>query len=341
MSERLEFGRTRFDPAVGGTEDPDGGTVTYASESDGDPSVYVYDDAIILAVNVALTVARPLLVRGEPGVGKSTLARNLAAVLGWRFYREVITSRTHARDLLWEFDAVRRLGDAQAGPDQLRPRSHYIEPGVLWWAFDPDSAARRGVPEADRGKDSRFEKAIDPSPRESPHAVVLLDEIDKADPDVPNDLLEPLEGRHFQVTESGTEVRQVGREVLVVLTTNGERELPPAFLRRCVNLDLGEPGAGWLVRVGSRWFPEQKTPFLRELADRVMELRAVAEDRGARPPSTAEYLDAVRVCTELDVGLDSDTWLHAEHVVLAKAPELRELERPRRADHAPAPAGVG
>ena len=111
-------------------------------------AAYVYSEAIILAVNVALATHRPLLLAGSPGTGKTALAANVAHVLGWRFYPRVITSRTRARDLMWSFDALRRLGDAQAsahaGAGSLRAREAYIEPQVLWWAFDSDSAIWRG-----------------------------------------------------------------------------------------------------------------------------------------------------------------------------------------------------
>ena len=152
--------------------------------------VYVYTEEIILAVNVALATRRPLLVRGPSGSGKSSLARNIAQFKGWRYYDKVITSRTQARDLLWDIDLVRRLHDArfadQTLPEGLGP---YVIPGVFWWAFDRESAGRHGTDPQHESDDER--------------AVVLLDEIDKADPDVPNNLLVPLGSLEFIVDETG------------------------------------------------------------------------------------------------------------------------------------------
>ena len=153
-----------------------------------DGLVYLYTEKLVLAVNVALATGRPLLVRGPSGSGKSSFARNVALWKGWHYYEEVITNRTRALDFLWHFDALSRLNDAQA--NQLRPIADYVKPGVLRHAFDPEGA-----------KEYSTRVVSNPSTNEPPgavaftQAVVLLDEIDKADPDVPNDLLVPL--AHF------------------------------------------------------------------------------------------------------------------------------------------------
>lgn len=138
-----------------------------------DGLVYVYNERIELAVNVALATGRPMLVRGPSGGGKSSLARNVARRLKWRYYERVITSRTQAHDLLWTFDALRRLSDAQAQKLE-EEAAHYVEPGVLWWAFDPASAARRGLPEGQSPKRPAEDPGAGPK---GSGAVVLLDEI--------------------------------------------------------------------------------------------------------------------------------------------------------------------
>ena len=112
-----------------------------------DGAVYVYSEDVRFAVQIALAAARPLLVRGDPGTGKSTLAASIARILGWRYYETVITSRVQARDLQWSFDAVRRLADAEAKDlDKSLGLFPYVEPEVLWWAFNPRSARHRGLP---------------------------------------------------------------------------------------------------------------------------------------------------------------------------------------------------
>lgn len=314
----MEFTPKYFDPtAAGGTRNSETGTVGFRAPSG---SVHVYDDEIILAVNVALTVNRPLFVSGEPGSGKSTLASSVAAVLGWRFYPRVITSRTHARDLEWSFDALRRLGDAQtgqAGKNALKSREFYVEPGVLWWAFNPETATRRGMLEKQITNEARVpDPGIGVGGDEG--SVVLLDEIDKAEPDVPNDLLEPLDLRQFTVEETQFKVRQGKRKVLVIITTNGERELPPAFLRRCVSLELKPPTESWLTNIAAKLFEKGDQTLNARIAADVMQLRQQAKSLGLRAPSTAEYLDAIQVCRDLDISCDSPIWKQAAHAVLWK-----------------------
>jgi MoxR-like ATPase len=283
----------------------------------GNGSPYVFSDSIILAVNVALSIRRPLLVYGEPGSGKSTLAASVASIKRWRPYKAVITSRTQARDLQWRYDPLRRLADANVGKDELKPMPDYIEPMELWWAFDPKSAARRGgtpaeVPDDRLAQDPAGRRAGAASQgrpgRTSDDAVVLVDEIDKADPDVPNDLLEALDLQRFTVEETGYVVEQRTHQVLVIITTNRERELPPAFVRRCVCLTLPPPTEDWLVRVARQHVPDVRAKLAREIAARVMTLREEASRIGLRQPSTAEYLDALRACLDLKIGLKSDAW---------------------------------
>jgi MoxR-like ATPase len=287
-----------------------------------DGSVYVYSDDIVLAVNVALATGRPLLVRGPSGSGKSTLARNVARTMGWRYYEDVISSRTQARDLLWRFDTLRRLNDAAV--NQLKAELHpYIDPGVLWWAFDRESARRRGAPE----EAGEIRPASEPA-QESEHAraMVLLDEIDKADPDVPNNLLVPLGSLEFTVTEID---RRVRAEVapLIFITTNEERELPPAFVRRCIVLTLQGPDEERLVEIARAHFgwagtadrggPDDEALY-RKIASLV--LQPSGRDRRASP-STAEFLDAVRACKELEVDPDHALWAQVAGATLWKPRE--------------------
>jgi MoxR-like ATPase len=312
LPERLSFKPQHFDPRDKGQPNDEQGTVTFRSEFAGRETVYVYEDRTILAVNAALSLKRALLVSGEPGSGKSSLARNIAAVLCWRYYEKVVTSRTQAQDLLWEFDALRRVGDAQAGQQHLRPRDQYVEPRVLWWAFNPGDAERGGA--AIDGP-----VFVNPSPAGDPNAaVVLVDEIDKADPDVPNDLLEILEARRFTVEETQHRVEQGDRQVLMIITTNRERELPPAFIRRCVCLSLGEPTEEWLVDVASRWLPGVPEPFLKKMATEIMGLRQTARAAGARAPSIAEYLDALRACADLTIETRDRVWEETKQLLLWK-----------------------
>lgn len=290
-----------------------------------DGSVYVYSPEIVLAVRVAQATNRPLLIRGGPGNGKSSLARNVARLLKWRFYEVVITSRTQARDLLWEVDLLHRLSDANLKDkdvgDDIAP---YIKPGVLWWAFDPESAKRRGK------KDASNDPSRVPDPNlgdAGPRAVVLIDEIDKADPDVPNNLLVPLGSLQFQVEETGAPSAPIKTDAehapLVFITTNGERELPAAFVRRCIDVELRDPDVDRLVTIGKAHFPKQTEDFIRTIADAIEERR---ESSAAKPQfrvGTAEFLDAVRACVELQVGPGSANWdkLLAMTVLKNRVPE--------------------
>lgn len=305
-----------------------------AAQDRRDGRVYVLDDSLRLAVEVALVTGRPLLLRGEPGSGKSSLAAYVARNLGWRFYEHVVTTRTEAKDLLWRYDAVQRLADAQVRRESeaALPDWAYVEPGVLWWAFDPDSAARRGAPPDVEVRRPAVEPhtGLDHQARD-PRAVVLIDEIDKADPDVPNALLVPLGSSRFVVTDAGgLEVVRRGElsedglgDLLVVLTTNEERDLPPAFIRRCVVYTLAHPSRDDLVEIARRTFgPEvdgSQPALFSGVADAVWRLRREAADRGERPPSTAEFLDAVRTCLALGVTPDDrDVWQILAGVTLRK-----------------------
>jgi MoxR-like ATPase len=264
-----------------------------------DGGVYSYTPQITLAVDVALATGRPLLVRGPSGGGKSSLARNAARVLKWRYYEQVVSSRTQAQDLLWEIDHLKRLQDAQI--HQLRGGiGSYIRPGVLWWAFDRASAQSQA---------QQFhgdEKDHDPNLGDDHYrAVVLLDEIDKADPDMPNNLLVPLGSLELQVLETEPVKTPDGKAPLVVITTNEERELPPAFLRRCVELKLEPPDRERLIGIGKLHFPKASKTLLEALADLIL---SAPPGGTAQPPSIAEFLDTVRACDTLGVEPDSEKW---------------------------------
>lgn len=264
-------------------------------------SAYVYDEDLVLAVNVALATRRPLLLRGLPGTGKSSLARNVAMHLNRRFYPHTISSRTQARDLLWTVDDVARLSDANTRG--AKDRSHYVVPGPLWWAFDPAGAADRGLPDVP-GTD-KLDDPNEGSP-DAQQAVVLLDEIDKADPDVPNDLLEPLGLYQFR-NERGRIVRAAAAP-LVVLTTNEERDLPKAFLRRCVVYMLPTPTQERLVDIAAVHLGQPDVDLYSEIA--TWALRAATTNRDGEPPavSTAEFLDAVTAARTLDIRPGHSQW---------------------------------
>jgi MoxR-like ATPase len=293
-----------------------------------DGAVYVCSAELRLAIDIALATSRPLLLRGEPGSGKSSLAAYVARNLGWRYYEHVVTSTTAADDILWRFDAVRRLADAQT---RRRPvhDAQYVEPGPLWWALDRDSARRRGT-------DERVAPAAEPfaalnARRSAQHAVVLVDEIDKADPDLPNGLLVPLGSRRFTVAETGFPVvsrstADAPENLLVVLTTNEERQLPPAFLRRCVVHTIPLPDQDALVEIATRHLlgpatapsPEDRALFV-SVAERLTAVRKTMTGHERRP-STAEYLDAVVTCRRLGISPSATdpTWAAVEQVTLVK-----------------------
>lgn len=294
-----------------------------------DGSIYVYTEDIVLMVNAALATGRPLLIEGPPGSGKSSLAPYIARNLGWWYHEQVITSRTRARDLLWEFDSLQRLHDAQTKQKNLPSKTGYVNPGVLWWAFDPGSASRRGTKGAVKKLLTNPGRPAGKQTRNA--AVVLLDEIDKADPDVPNDLLVPLGSGQFTVEETGVQV-QARRPFLLVVTTNGERDLAPAFIRRCVRLKLEHHTEQQLVAIAERHHGQAQRPLHQQLAKWVVREREAAREQGLREPSTAEFLDAVRACQALGLKLEtpaeleSEDWKKLSRAVLLKvdAPEEGE-----------------
>jgi MoxR-like ATPase len=292
---------------------------------------YVFSDDIAIAVDVALATDRPLLVSGNPGSGKSRLADAVAAAQGWNLLAKTMTSRTRLESLTVEVDQLRRLHDAQARGEnaELKPDAYYLNPGLFWWAFRPETARLRGLSAADAGKHGVGlpYPGAERGAGKAHHAVLLIDEIDKAEPDLPNDLLEPLDRRRFDLPE-GFRVDGTARigasddiRLLTVITTNGERELPQAFLRRCVLLDLPDPDPGKLVKIGLKHFPKGDKGRIEKIAYKLEGFRAKADELRRRPPGTAEFLDAVRACEDLDIevsDVESSVWSKIENAVLVK-----------------------
>lgn len=306
-----------------------------------DGQVYVLPatDPLWLAIRIAKTTGRPLLLRGEPGTGKSSLAAKVAWDENWRYYEHSVTARTEVGELLWTFDNVRRSAKAAAnGNDSAFEDYEFVEPGPLWWAFNRDQARHRGQPRR-RARDAyrASEQAEEPSrdfnaDRKPDGAVVLIDDIDKADADVPNGLLGALGSGRFRVAETGTDVELADDvNVLVVITTNNERELPQAFERRCIVHDLTPPSADQLVAIAlahakheERSLNTSKRARIRRIAEKVTDLGEQARAKNLRAPGIAEYLDAVWACLDTNVDPDGEQWELVQSMTLAKDPAWRQ-----------------
>lgn len=272
-------------------------------------SAHVIDQDSILAINAALATGRPLLVRGEPGTGKSQLARAAATALGRAFVQHAVDARTEPRDLLWTLDTVARLAEAQLigslrseEPTSVKERmalAKFLHPGPLWWAFDWNSAEQQaqhiGASVPSTSQSGKPESGV----------VVLIDEIDKADPSVPNGLLDALGHGRFDVPGRAAVCMKAGSAPLVVITTNEERSLPDAFLRRCLVLHLSLPNESdaleqLLVDRGRAHF-EHKTlgdAVLRAAAKQLVSDRKQARHDDLLPPGLAEYIDLLRAVSQ-------------------------------------------
>ena len=230
---------------------------------------YVASSELQLAVNAAVQLERPLLIKGEPGTGKTLLAQEIARAQGAPLIEWHIKSTTKAQHGLYEYDAVKRLRDAQLGDPRAAEIGAYIVPGKLWEAFD--SAQR---------------------------VVLLIDEIDKADIEFPNDLLRELDRMEFYVYETQQMVRARSRPI-VVITSNNEKELPDAFLRRCFFHYIRFPDEETLRAIVEVHFPGLKQDLLREALAAFFQLR---ETPGLRKkPSTSELLDWLKLLLAEDI----------------------------------------
>jgi len=295
-----------------------GASVTLKSHGELPEQVHLFDRASIEAVNGAVAARRPLLVRGEPGVGKSQLARAVARELNRAFISFVVDGHAESRDLLWHFDAVQRLADAQLGhalganSESIKNINNYIHPGPLWWAFDWKSAATQ----AQALKQSLPMQLEGCSPENG--CVLLIDEIDKAEMDLPNGLLEALGEGCFTPLGRKEPVCASATFPLVIITTNEERALPNAFLRRCLVLHIdpfnelpdrtGTKTSPFdtLVQRGKAHFPElDEEKVIKEAAKLLIKDRATAKINRQQPlPGQAEFLDLLRAVKNLaDEGL--------------------------------------
>lgn len=230
---------------------------------------YVATNDLKLAVNAALTLQRPLLIKGEPGTGKTMLAEEVAAALKMPLLQWHIKSTTKAQQGLYEYDAVSRLRDSQLGDERVRDIQNYIVRGVLWQAFTSDEPV-----------------------------VLLIDEIDKADIEFPNDLLREIDRMEFYVYETREMVRAKHRP-LVIITSNNEKELPDAFLRRCFFHYIKFPDAETMQQIVDVHFPALKKDLLAQALETFYQLRDVPGLK--KKPSTSELLDWLKLLLAEDI----------------------------------------
>ncbi len=233
-------------------------------------SRYVATDDLRIAVNAAITLERPLLVKGEPGTGKTVLAIEVAKALGVPLLEWHIKSTTKAQQGLYDYDAVSRLRDSQLGDERVKDIKNYIKKGRLWDAFEMDQ-----------------------------RPVLLIDEIDKADIEFPNDLLQELDRMEFFVYETGETIKARHRPI-VIITSNSEKELPDAFLRRCFFHFIKFPDADTMRDIVEVHFPGLKQSLVAESMRVFFELREVPGLK--KRPSTSELLDWIKLLLNEDIG---------------------------------------
>jgi len=230
---------------------------------------YVATADLTMAVNAAVTLERPLLVKGEPGTGKTELAKQAATSLGLRMIEWNVKSTTKAQQGLYEYDAVSRLRDSQLGEERVHDVANYIRKGKLWEAFETDEKV-----------------------------VLLIDEIDKADIEFPNDLLQELDKMAFHVYETGETIKAKNRPIIII-TSNNEKELPDAFLRRCFFHYINFPDAGTMKAIVKVHHPGIKDQLLTEALTQFYEIR---ETRGLKKkPSTSEVIDWLKLLLAEDL----------------------------------------
>jgi MoxR-like ATPase len=230
---------------------------------------YVATPDLMLAVNAAIRLQRPLLIKGEPGTGKTMLAEEVAQSLGLPLVQWHIKSTTKAQQGLYEYDAVSRLRDSQLGDDRVKDIDHYIVRGVLWQAFEAET-----------------------------QTVVLIDEIDKADVEFPNDLLRELDRMEFHVYETRKTV-QARHRPIVFITSNNEKELPDAFLRRCFFHYIKFPDHETMQRIVDVHFPGIREALLKEALDVFFGLRNIPGLK--KKPSTSELIDWLKLLVAEDI----------------------------------------
>ncbi len=233
---------------------------------------YVVTDELKMAVGAAVLLERPLLVKGEPGTGKTMLAEELASSGGMRLLQWHVKSTTKAQQGLYEYDAVSRLRDSQLGKDEVHDIKNYIKRGKLWEAF----AAEEQV-------------------------VLLIDEIDKADIEFPNDLLVELDKMEFSVYETGETVKAKHRPIIII-TSNNEKELPDAFLRRCFFHYISFPDRETLKSIVDVHFPALKQQLISEALDIFFDIRKVSGLK--KKPSTSELIDWLKLLLSDDIPED-------------------------------------
>ena len=220
---------------------------------------YVATDELTMAASAAITLERPLLVKGEPGTGKTMLAEEMARSLGLPLFEWHIKSTSKAQQGLYEYDAVSRLRDSQLGDERVHDIRNYIKKGPLWQAFEAEQ-----------------------------RPVLLIDEIDKADIEFPNDLLRELDRMEFYVYETQQVIRAMHRPI-VVITSNNEKELPDAFLRRCFFHYIRFPDRDTMLDIVQVHYPDLKKALVREALEVFFDLREVPGLK--KKPSTSELLD--------------------------------------------------
>jgi len=240
-------------------------------------ATYIATDDLMMAVNAALTLERPLLVKGEPGTGKTMLAIEIARALGRPLFEWHIKSTTKAQHGLYEYDAVSRLRDSQLGDAKVHDIRNYIMQGMLWSAFVSNAPA-----------------------------VLLIDEVDKADIEFPNDLLRELDRMEFYVYET-RELVKARHRPLVLITSNNEKELPDAFLRRCFFHYIRFPDRETMERIVHVHHPGIKKQLLREALEAFFEIREVPGLK--KKPSTSELLDWLKLLMAEDISPET---LHSQ-----------------------------
>ncbi|WP_372860570.1 AAA family ATPase [Spongiibacter sp.] len=224
---------------------------------------YVSTDELSMAVNAAVTLQRPLLIKGEPGTGKTLLAEQVAAAMGKTLIQWHIKSTTKAQQGLYEYDAVSRLRDSQLGDDKVHDIANYIKRGKLWEAFAADE-----------------------------QVVLLIDEIDKADIEFPNDLLVELDRMEFFVYETGETVRAKQRPIIII-TSNNEKELPDAFLRRCFFHFINFPDRDTMEQIVDVHYPDISKTLVQDALEVFFDVRKIPGLK--KKPSTSELIDWLKL----------------------------------------------